>query len=435
MAMKQKSTQLQTVTDEELEEELSRRKRERLSGKLFKVERQLEEEAAKLATKTLQDFFDEKTENQPRRSNCPKCGKSVGIRASNRRREVTTTAGTATLSRHYYYCRSCEDGFYPLDQELGLTEGSELSPGMEARILDFGMEEPYEAAARRWKRHHLGYISEWTVRQVVERAGDKLQQQSATQRAKKMTSSKRSDEQDVLVISTDGSMIHTRDEDWKEAKLAVLYRTQDGYKIPRRKSCYVATMSGIEGFTKELEPFVKAARKQPSKAVVWLGDGAPWNWNLASELAPKAIQVLDWVHAVEHGAKVANLIFGQDEAMAALYLNRIKDLLEQGAIDILRRELLDCQVHLAGQALVEMSALRNYYLTNQKRMQYKRFRELGIPIGSGAVESAHRHVLQRRMKLAGQHWSLSSAQKLVMLRAAYKSANDNDFLSLVGLAA
>lgn len=44
------------------------------------------------------------------------------------------------------------------------------------------------------------------------------------------------------------------------------------------------------------------------------------------------------------------------------------------------------------------------------------YREAGYPIASGATESAHRYVLQVRVKRAGQHWSMVNARKLAMPR-------------------
>lgn len=54
-------------------------------------------------------------------------------------------------------------------------------------------------------------------------------------------------------------------------------------------------------------------------------------------------------------------------------------------------------------------------------MRYTLFREMGLPIGSGIVESAHRHVLQVRMKRAGQRWALARARRMARLRAAYRT--------------
>lgn len=54
-------------------------------------------------------------------------------------------------------------------------------------------------------------------------------------------------------------------------------------------------------------------------------------------------------------------------------------------------------------------------------MLYGTYKEEGYIIGSGAIESAHRNVVQQRMKLSGQRWSLNGAQYIVNLRAFKKS--------------
>jgi len=71
--------------------------------------------------------------------------------------------------------------------------------------------------------------------------------------------------------------------------------------------------------------------------------------------------------------------------------------------------------------------LVRYYRTNAHRMKYRLYREEGLPIGSGAVESAHRHVLQTRMKRAGQRWALPNARRMARLRAAYRTAGARRF--------
>jgi hypothetical protein len=47
--------------------------------------------------------------------------------------------------------------------------------------------------------------------------------------------------------------------------------------------------------------------------------------------------------------------------------------------------------------------------------------EKGFLIGSGAIESAHRHVLQQRLKLSGQRWTKPGRQQIANLRFVYKS--------------
>ena len=67
--------------------------------------------------------------------------------------------------------------------------------------------------------------------------------------------------------------------------------------------------------------------------------------------------------------------------------------------------------------------LLNYYRENQKRMQYHDFKVKNYLIGSGAIESAHKDVLQKRLKLSGQRWTKAGLQQMANLRVCYKSNN------------
>ena len=54
-------------------------------------------------------------------------------------------------------------------------------------------------------------------------------------------------------------------------------------------------------------------------------------------------------------------------------------------------------------------------------MQYHLFKEKGLVIGSGAIESAHKDVSQKCLKLSGQRWTKSGLQQMAQLRVVYKS--------------
>ena len=64
---------------------------------------------------------------------------------------------------------------------------------------------------------------------------------------------------------------------------------------------------------------------------------------------------------------------------------------------------------------------RAYFRTNAARMAYPTFRARGLPIGSGAVESAARHVIQQRMKLPGVRWGDAGGRAIATLRARLRS--------------
>ncbi len=58
-------------------------------------------------------------------------------------------------------------------------------------------------------------------------------------------------------------------------------------------------------------------------------------------------------------------------------------------------------------------------------MNYPEYQSKGYMIGSGAIESAHRTVIQRRMKLSGQRWSVKGAQNMLNLRCLAMSGHWN----------
>ncbi len=70
----------------------------------------------------------------------------------------------------------------------------------------------------------------------------------------------------------------------------------------------------------------------------------------------------------------------------------------------------------------EAEKLIAYYQANKDRMDYQQYKQMGCGIiGSGAIESAHRTVIQKRMKLSGQRWSKQGAQNMLNLRVMNKN--------------
>ena len=76
-----------------------------------------------------------------------------------------------------------------------------------------------------------------------------------------------------------------------------------------------------------------------------------------------------------------------------------------------------------------------YYKQNQHRMQYHIFKAKGLQIGSGAIESAHKDVLQKRLKLSGQRWTTQGLKQMAQLRVIYKSGKWDSVTQLCKKAA
>lgn len=67
----------------------------------------------------------------------------------------------------------------------------------------------------------------------------------------------------------------------------------------------------------------------------------------------------------------------------------------------------------------------NYFIRNRERLFYDKIRNAGLPIGSGAMESAVRRVVNLRLKGAGIFWLRETAEAMLKLRSYYKAGRWN----------
>ncbi len=91
-----------------------------------------------------------------------------------------------------------------------------------------------------------------------------------------------------------------------------------------------------------------------------------------------------------------------------------------GPLPVLQR--LKAAVPPTSEAAEVLRVERAYFTTNAARMRYPQFRAQGLPVGSGAIESAARHLVQQRLKGPGMRWSVEGAAAILALRSALASA-------------
>lgn len=365
-----------------------------------------------------------------RPKSCPRCGQNARLRAAAREREVRTLSGVVRVVRNYHYCEACKHGFYPRDRMLGLPEDGELTAEMEKRVVDFALNDTDASAAKRFSMHYGQSVSSNLMRRASERVGTRLEACAPNALAQAFTPEPARPAK-VLTVATDGGHLSVRGRGaWRECKLAVVVR-DDHHAVgsaSERGQISQARYTGVLGDQTEFRVLVaaelKAARAARVGQVVWLGDGAPGNWTLASSLCPEATQILDWFHAIENAMRPVSTVLDEgDVALRTLWKRRIEELLATEKIGVLVGELMDClDVVTRRDQTCAINDVIRYIRNNERRMQYATFRAKGFAIGSGVVESAHKHVIQIRMKRAGQHWGLPRGRRMVRLRAAYQTA-------------
>jgi hypothetical protein len=223
--------------------------------------------------------------------------------------------------------------------------------------------------------------------------------------------------QDILYVEMDGSMICTRKNEapWKEVKLGRLFRDADCLNPNTevsylRDSQYVGHFGTSADFCEKLGGVIDRYGDLNDR-LVFINDGATWIREWISDHYPLAVSILDFYHASEYLYEFAEKVFC-DISEKKKWCDLQKDLLLASDVET----VLD-NISSTSAKEEDKKKITTYYQNNKERMKYKQYRETGCGIiGSGAIESAHRTVVQKRMKLSGQRWSTKGAKNMLRLR-------------------
>ena len=223
-------------------------------------------------------------------------------------------------------------------------------------------------------------------------------------------------------VSVDGAMYLTREESWKESKLGRIYQPKDIVKVsPKRTeltaSTYVTHLGDHKEFTTKMDYHLENLNH-----LVFIADGARWIWKWTEQNYPESIQIVDYYHSKEHLCEFAKLYY-KDDKQRHKWIEKYSEMMLTKGIDSVIEELKKLPKH--PKTTGKRNTLINYYQRNKDRMQYHHYLEKGLLIGSGAIESAHKDVLQQRLKLSGQRWTMKGFQQMAQLRGFYKSKQEH----------
>ena len=186
---------------------------------------------------------------------------------------------------------------------------------------------------------------------------------------------------------------------------------------------------GPDAFFRLLRGYVQGLGIDQADRVLFVADGAHWIWNRvpglvqALGLNPARVhQLIDFYHAVEHLGKVAALRKSWSAKERKAWLRKHRGWLLKGQVEAVVEAV---QAICRGRRSKAITTERNYFMRNRDRMDYPRLKALGMPIGSGAVESAIRRVVNLRLKGPCIFWYKEHAEKMLMLRAYYKAGRWN----------
>jgi hypothetical protein len=234
---------------------------------------------------------------------------------------------------------------------------------------------------------------------------------------------------EVLYVQADGSMLLTREEGWKEVKVGRIFKSNDCIHADQKtgwisNSQYVAHLGNNKDFTRSMDNLIESYGKSGNQ-LLFVSDGAIWIKNWIEDAFPGAISKLDYYHACEHLHLFASNHFA-DKEKEKIWVTAQKELLLQSQVLSVMEN-----IEKLAEKNKEAQKLIAYYQSNKDRMDYKRYQQIGCGIiGSGAIESAHRTVVQKRMKQSGQRWSMKGAQNMLNLRVVKKNLQWSKIINL-----
>ena len=228
---------------------------------------------------------------------------------------------------------------------------------------------------------------------------------------------------DAVCAQADGSMIRCQ-SGWKEVKVGRIFALSDCQPSPvanrggqLTRSTYAAHLGRADDFKPIFSRQITHCQtySQTHKlSLVFLSDGAPWLRHYMAGQHPDAELVLDFYHVMEHLGRVAEANISCSKK-GKRWLDEQSKLLKDSCLD---QVMTHIRVLPYGESQQTVLA---YLTSNADRMDYKRYLSLGWPIGSGAVEAAHRVLVQARLKRSGQYWSEAGAQRVLNLRVLAES--------------
>lgn len=396
-------------------------------------------------------------------------------RVRNHRRKVCerpleSLFGEVTVQRIGYSQRGA-DSLFPLDAQLNLPDG-EYSDGLRRRIGVEAALNSYDVVVARIEETTGGAVPKAQAEQLVVKLAqdfnefyEKVEHQSDPGALKEVP----------LIVSLDGKGIVMRPEGLRQStrKAAerenhkLKTRLSKGEKRNRKRTAQVATVYDIERHVRSAENVMgnkedrKDVKPRPKDKRVWAGvkeeaneivgqaieealrrdpeKKRPWAilvdghkqqlMNIKSSLALHGIAkvrlVLDFVHVLEYLWK-AVLCFEEEASNAAerwvqkRMLKILKGKSSDVAAGIRRSATLR---NLSSKQRQAADTCADYLLNHHDMLRYEECLEQGLPIATGVIEGACRHLIKDRMDVTGARWGLEGADAILKLRSLFASGD------------
>ena len=370
-----------------------------------------------------------------------------------RRKVIHLPGGVdVTLNITYYHrqkdpakaSRKPERGLYPALMLLGISNG--LTPHVRRRMAKASaLLGSYEEAAEMLSDEGI-VVSVNKLREVCGHIGRKLVQMTSAGSVQVDGNV----EKRRIVVSLDGGRVRLREAckgrtkkdrkkfaaNWREPRLFIIYAVDEHGRMADDFAPIIdGTLASCDRLFEMLQAYLVSLRITEASRVLFVADGAAWIWRripkLIAALELKAEQVqelIDFWHAVEYLGKIADSK-KLNGAKRKHWLTIQKRRLLHGEIGSV---VIELETLLTGRRTKDQNTWLNYFRTHgliHRRMDYSTSRRHQMPIGSGAIESAIRRVINLRVKSNSTYWLRENAETMIRLRAWLKAGRAEELFT------
>ena len=292
---------------------------------------------------------------------------------------------------------------------------------LQRAVTDFGADQPFAKARDKLIEHYGVVLGESTIARITEGHARNIFETAPPPKAwptQVGTST-------AIIVEMDGGMVPIVDIDitqadrrkgkalrWQEAKICLAH--PQGSKT----LAFGGTLQGgVETAGQCLFDCAVQAGFGIGTPIHGVGDGASWIADqVEDQFGAQGSYLVDFFHVCDYLSAACKAIVSSEQEQKT-WMDEKKDRLKTNQTNEVLQEL---QTHLESPKVQDSEApVRQCYryLSNRRdQLNYKDAIKRDLPIGSGEIESAHRYIVQQRMKRPGAWWCPHNAQHMLALR-------------------
>lgn len=378
---------------------------------------------------------------------------SINIGYVLSRRSRKAKAGKKKSKKTNRRGKESGQGFYPFLRWLGMEEG--VTPLVWSTAASFGMISSSFAVACKQLKDWGVRVSEQRLKRLTYcfgMAGVKLTEQWMTQLQQGQLPVGETFRDQRVGLNVDGGRTRLRRNkkgkrkangrrgyhgDWREPKLFTLYALDDEGKRLNTIKLPVTndgTFSDVEGFMMLLEMYLVKLGVVHAKQVLLLADGALWIWQRIPALLKRLglskeqiIELIDFYHAAENLREFSECVFSTKK-QAKEWFEAARSSMRHRSVSKLVERMEQLVDRLTNKRKREKASSKLPYFSDQvQRFAYAQVKAMALPIGSGAIESLIRQVVNLRLKGNGKFWLLENAEIILHGRCQWAAGQWHQF--------